>query len=296
MINKQIYTFSSQQADFAVCEKSIKKHSKTFYFAFSQLPKEQAQSIFAIYAFCRTADDIVDLTKNSDELARLYEKLEAFEQGEIPDEPIFRALAVVFDHYEMEIQPFYDMLNGQAKDLEFKQPNTLADLQEYAYYVAGSVGLMLLPILSKHAPEIQEPAKKLGEAMQITNILRDIGEDYRMGRIYLPQEMMTQFHVCNADLGADRPNSQLIELWEYLAQIAEQAYDESLDMLPLIEPAARKPLYLAAVVYREILTEIRTHQYQMLTKRQAVGRIRKLELFHQATKELHQLTAGGANV
>lgn len=295
MINSQ-YTFSSQQADFLACEKIIQHHSKTFYFAFSKLPKEQAQSIFAIYAFCREADDIVDLTKDAQKLRVLHQKLHAFEQGTIPDEPIFRALAVVFSQYDMDIAPFYDMLQGQAEDLSFSQPDTFADLQDYAYYVAGSVGLMLLPLLSTQPEKIKEPAKKLGEAMQITNILRDIGEDYRMGRIYLPKEEMDRFGVCPLDLGAKQPTANLIELWEDLAQKAEIAYEESFVMMPLLTPEARKPLYLAATVYREILTEIRNRHYQMLTKRQAVSRLRKVELFQQAPKALQRLVAGEANV
>lgn len=295
MINNQ-YTFSSHQTDFLACEKIIKHHSKTFYFAFSKLPKEQAQSIFAIYAFCREADDIVDLTKDRAKLEALYQKLVAFEQGNIPNEPIFRALAVVFQHYPMDIAPFYDMLEGQAKDLEFRQPKTLDELKEYAYYVAGSVGLMLLPLLSRYPEKIQEPAKKLGEAMQITNILRDIGEDYRMGRIYLPMEDMLRFDVCPYDLGKTEPTEAVVELWEFLAQEAERLYDESFEMLPLLETKAQKPLYLAATVYREILMEIRHKQYQMLTKRQSVSRFRKLELFQQATKQVARLIAGEANV
>lgn len=295
MINNH-YTFSSQQADFSACEKIIQHHSKTFYFAFSKLPKKQAQSIFAIYAFCREADDIVDSTKDRTKLEALYHKLVAFEQGDVPDEPIFRALAVVFQHYPMEIAPFYDMLEGQARDLDFVQPETVEELKEYAYYVAGSVGLMLLPLLSSSPERIQSPAKRLGEAMQITNILRDIGEDYRMGRIYLPREDMLRFGVCPIDLAAKKPTQATIELWEYLAKQAEQAYDESFEMLPFLEESAQKPLYLAATVYREILTEIRHKQYQMLSKRQSVSQFRKLEIFRQAPQQVARLVAGGANV
>ena len=177
MINKSRNLFDKYSEDFASCEEVIKKHSKSFYSAFSQLPKDKARSVFAIYAFCRQADDAIDLLKDLKLLNENHHGLHKLEAGTVLDAPIWRALSVVFATYDLPFQPFYDMLTGQRMDLYFQQPATEADLSHYSYYVAGSVGLMLLPILSSSAAEIQTPAKKLGEAMQRTNILRDIGED-----------------------------------------------------------------------------------------------------------------------
>lgn len=287
MIDKQ-YTFSSQQSDFLICEKIIKRQSKTFYFAFSQLPKEQAQSVFAIYAFCRKADDIVDLNKDVNELNVLKQKLSDFEKGNIPDEPIFRALSVVFSNYDMDINPFYDMLYGQEQDLSFSQPRTLDDLKTYAYYVAGSVGLMLIPILSNNPRKIKDPAKKLGEAMQLTNILRDIGEDYQMGRIYLPIEEMAHFNVKPLDFSRKLPTRNLIDLWEYMAQQAETAYSESLKMIPYLRQSTQQPIYVAATLYREILNEVRNNNYSMLTERQSVGAVKKRKIMQDSKKKLKE--------
>ena len=185
--------FQEYQKDFAYCESIIKKNSKSFYLAFSQLPKRKAQSVYAVYAFCRRADDLIDRDNNQAGLRQLERQLLDFNEGKVPNDPVWRALSVVFDNFPMVTAPFFDMLTGQRKDADFKQPETRKDLEEYCYYVAGSVGLMLLPLLTERPADIVVPAKKLGEAMQLTNILRDVGEDYQMGRIYLTKEDMTRF-------------------------------------------------------------------------------------------------------
>lgn len=281
--------FSAHQQDFSYCETVIKKHSKTFYTAFSQLPKEKAQSVYAVYAFCRRADDLIDLAQDEAQLQVLADQLADFEKGIVADDPIWRALAVVFANFPMDIQPFYDMIAGQKRDVHFEQPKDLAELTEYCYYVAGSVGLMLLPILSSHAAEIQELAKKLGEAMQITNILRDIGEDYQMGRIYLPQDQMAAFGVTEEMLNHRKPTQALVAVWEELANYAETLYDESLVMLPLIDADCRPALLAAAMIYREHLPVIREKDYAMLNQRQTISKIRKLQLLAEIKETLQQI-------
>lgn len=286
MINDKQYSFDSQVDDFNYCENIIKKHSKTFYFAFSQLSKKKAKSIYAVYAFCREADDLVDNQKDTLKLDDLLSKLKLFDKGVIPDEPVWRALSVVFAEYSIDIQPFYDMLIGQKKDLKFTQPKTYDDLKDYSYFVAGSVGLMLLPILSQHSNEIKFPAKQLGEAMQITNILRDIGEDLNMNRIYLPQEMMVRYEVTEEVLKNKVPTANFIKLWENLANKAEELYDSSMSMLPLVDEDAREPLLLALYVYREILNEIRRNDYHVFKEKHYVGKIRKLQIAKKVKKQV----------
>lgn len=270
--------FKKRKKEFKFCEKIIQQHSKSFYAAFSQLPTKKAQSIYAIYAFCRMADDIVDDQKDAKQLQRLFEQLEAFEAGTVPDEPTWLALEVVFKEFPMDIRPFYDMLVGQRMDLSFQQPQSWQELLEYAYYVAGSVGLMLLPVLSETSTQIITPAKRLGEAMQLTNILRDIGEDLYLGRIYLPKEEMQRYDVTLEDLKEQKVNKNFIELWESIAKYAEKLYHESLDMLPYIEKDARTALLSAIMIYGELLPEIRRNQYNVFEKRQAVSIQKKAEL------------------
>lgn len=289
MTNKMLTDFRRYQADFDYCERIIEHHSKSFYAAFSKLPEQKAMSVYAIYAFCRRADDAVDVEKNPEKLAELKAQLGAFQKGEHPDEPLWRALAVVFKHYPLDIQAFYDMLEGQRRDVHFTQPETQQELEEYSYYVAGSVGLMLLPILSKDWQKIVEEAKELGEAMQITNILRDIGEDEAEGRIYLPRDKMAEYGVTHEDLNAHRRTQAFVNLWEFEAKRAEESYQKGLTMMPWIDEDCRGPLLAASYFYREILQVIRENDYQVFTQRHAVKQARKLRIFQAIRKELRKI-------
>lgn len=175
---------STIASDYAYCEKIIKRHSKSFYYAFSNLPKDKARAVYAIYAFCRTADDSVDENKTSGlqliALDRLTDELSHFAKGQEVDHPLWRALRDVFNRFDMDIQPFYEQLTGQRMDIHFISPSNLSTLETYSKYVAGSVGKMLLPIIASNAKtDLNRVAEDLGIAMQLTNILRDVGEDYR---------------------------------------------------------------------------------------------------------------------
>ena len=281
--------FEIYQADFTYCEAVIKQHSKSFYTAFSQLPKRKAQSVYAIYAFCRQADDLIDLEGNIEGLDQLEQQLTDFEAGKVPNTPIWRALAVVFATFPMDLAPFYDMLNGQRKDISFTQPKDMKALEDYCYYVAGSVGLMLLPLLTDQATKIAEPAKKLGEAMQLTNILRDIGEDYQMGRVYLPKEEMEKFQVTEETLENKATTPAFIALWESLAAQAEERYKQSFEMLPLIHKDCQLALTAAAFIYREQLEAIRKNHYQVFTRKNKISHFRKLQLLREVTSYLEKI-------
>ena len=159
----------SLREDYKYCESIIKKNSKSFYAAFSTLPLKKRNSIYAIYAFCRLADDSVDILVSKSELLSLKTTLEKLSLGIPDDTPISRALTHTFNSYNIDFYPFYDMIKGQLSDFDFKQPETIKDLSIYSYYVAGSVGLMLLPIIAtENKHKLETVAKSLGEAMQIT--------------------------------------------------------------------------------------------------------------------------------
>ncbi len=278
--------FRKHKEDFAYCEQVIKTHSKTFYAGFSLLPKEAAMSVYAVYAFCRKADDLVDEELDAEGLKRLEADLSLFEEGKEKNHPVWRALRVVFTVYEMSIDPFYDMIKGQQLDLDFKQPATQEDLEDYSYYVASSVGLMLLPILTKTPEKVQEEAIALGKAMQLTNILRDIGEDLDNHRVYLPKEVMDRFGYSVEMLERGEINPQFIALWEYEAKEANRFYKQSLNMLKELNKEARRPLYLSLIFYREILAAVRKNDYQCFNRRAVVSHRRKMELLKQADQKL----------
>lgn len=286
MINKESTLFERYKEDFAYCEQIIKKHSKSFYSAFSQLPPEKARSVFAVYAFCRQADDAIDRYQDIVKLNELEHGLRQMACGKVLDTPLWRALSVVFAKYDLQFQPFYDMLAGQRMDLNFQPPETEADLSSYSYSVAGSVGLMLLPILSSQAGKIQEPTKKLGEAMQRTNILRDIGEDLAMNRIYLPKETMQRFEITIQHLRQKKVTESFIQLWEFEALLAEKLYDEALSMMPQIDEDCQEALMAALLIYRELLTVIREKNYQVFLKKNAVSIQRKAFLLRSVKQQI----------
>lgn len=265
------------EKDYAYCEKIIKRHSKSFYYAFSQLPKEKARAVYAIYAFCRRADDGVDLAETKQDQLTALDELEAelalFEERKDIDHPLWRALTDVFERYELSCGPFYDQLTGQRMDITFEAPQTLEDVEKYAYYVAGSVGLMLLPILAeKTEKDLTQAAVQLGVAMQLTNILRDIGEDYQTNnRVYLPVNEMRAGDYTLQQLAQQVINADFICIWEKLAQRAESLYDSVEKQFVHFDEDSRLPVKLSARIYRGILNAVRENHYDCFTKRNFVS-------------------------
>ncbi|WNR45312.1 phytoene/squalene synthase family protein [Paenibacillus roseipurpureus] len=272
------------RADFRYCETIIKKHSKSFYYAFSQLPPKKANAVYAIYAFCRIADDCADSNQPQAEklesLQRLKKELDLFRDGAEVDHPLWRTLRRVFTDYEMDIQPFYDQLNGQWMDMNFSIPKTMHELEIYSYYVAGSVGLMLLPVLASNASgDLRSSAIELGIAMQITNILRDVGEDlHKKQRIYLPEEEMERFRYSKADLRQGLINESFVNLWESLAKHAESLYDGFDRSINLFDADSRLPLSLSVAVYKGILDAVRGSNYDCFSKRNYVSKEKMINI------------------
>ena len=278
------------QYDYTYCEAVIKASSTSFYTAFSQLPQEKAQAVYAIYAFCRTADDTVDAQEaveiKSQNLAVLEKELTAFIQGETPDQPMWRALRDVFDRYEMDPAPFFDQLEGQKRDLAFQEIRDMADLRTYSYFVAGSVGLMLLPILAAEkgvTEALKASAISLGIAMQLTNILRDVGEDYRDNdRVYLPSDLLLQHDVDLDQVVQTGPNEAFIALWEEIAQESHASYVAFWDTIEHFDEDCRLPVFAAAKLYHAIMDSVRLNDYDCLKKRNYVPRLKMLHLIKEA--------------
>nr|WP_205964138.1 phytoene/squalene synthase family protein [Psychrobacillus sp. BL-248-WT-3] len=286
MVRKQDTTVKDY---YRYCEEIIKKNSKSFYFAFSQLPEDKANAVFAIYTFCRRADDSVDengsKVRQQEELERLNMELQLFEKGEEIQHPMWLALRDVFNRYNMSIEPFYEQLEGQRMDINFTEPMTLMELEKYSYYVAGTVGLMLLPVLAQGSSiDLTEQAISLGIAMQITNILRDIGEDYHIkNRVYIPQsllasELYSADHLKNATI-----NSSFIRIWESLAQHAEELYDNFFHSIFYFDEDSRFQVLLAAKVYRGILNAVRKNNYECFHVKNYVSPI-EMQKIHQAAR------------
>ncbi|MFB9860491.1 phytoene/squalene synthase family protein [Salinicoccus siamensis] len=274
----------SLKNDYNHCQNIIKHHSKSFYYAFSTLPEKDADAVYAIYAFCRTADDAIDHAKNMEtrivNLERLEKELDNFLSGNVPKAPMWRALSDVMARYDIDPSMLYTQLDGQRMDIRFKQPEAIDDLINYSNHVAGSVGRLLLPILSNDltGPRRQN-AEKLGVAMQITNILRDIGEDNREhGRIYIPKSVLKKHGYTEEQLASGEINKNFRAMWEDLAGTAEQLYDTAREEITYYKPEARLPLLLSLSIYREILNEVRHNEYDCFSKRNSVSLAKKIKI------------------
>lgn len=262
----------SLKEDYNYCEEIIKINSKSFYSAFKILPEQKRNSIYVIYAFCRLADDSVDIFNNEEKLADLEHSLNQLIDKHHPNTSVFRALEDTFELYEIDPYPFYDMIKGQKSDFRFTQPENLEEFKEYCYFVAGTVGLMLLPIIAtKNHRQLVSVAKSLGEAMQITNILRDVGEDYDSGRIYIPKDLLDKYPEANVAIEVKSVNDDFIKCWEELACLAEKNYAYFFENLELFDKDSRKAVARSALYYGELLNVVRKNDYDCLSKRQYVS-------------------------
>jgi 15-cis-phytoene synthase len=257
------------------CENIIKLHSKTFYRAFSLLPKDQKKAVWAVYAFCRKVDDIVDEGLwPSDELLQFEREFESFLMGHYNEQvPMWVALNDVFKHFNMDIEAFRDMIKGQRMDLNERVYVTMDDVLDYSYHVASTVGLMLLPILAPGKEhQLREDGIYLGYAMQLTNILRDIGEDLERGRLYIPQDLLVKYEYTVTELMDYRNNEAFRSIWEEMALVAEDYYDKAFRTMNLYPVYSRTPVKGAALLYRAILGEVRKNHYNVFSKKHFVSK------------------------
>ncbi|WP_338704868.1 phytoene/squalene synthase family protein [Bacillus altitudinis] len=275
------------QTALKICEETIQTHSKTFYRAFYMLPKKKRQAVWAVYSFCRRADDIVDESPSpKEELASFQEAFERFLQGEVDrDDPMWVALEYTFQQFRMDESPFRDLLRGQEMDLEQHRYETLDELLIYSYHVASTVGLMLLPIIAPRKKEqLKEAAISLGIGMQLTNILRDIGEDKaERNRIYLPKQVMDQFGYTEQELQEGIVNQAFQHVWEYIAFEAEAYYEEFFDHLHEFPLYSRIPVKAAAHFYKAILDKTRENEYRVFTKRSYISTQEKALILEDIT-------------
>ena len=255
------------------CEEIIAANSKSFYKSFSMLPKENRKAVWAIYAFCRTVDDIVDEGADPVRGLTLFkQEFNDFLAGNFDVEnPMWLALSDVFKNYDMDDEAYASMIAGQEMDLLMKRYKTVDDVLDYSYHVASSVGLMLLPVLAPGKTEIlKEGAIALGYAMQITNILRDIDEDLGLGRVYLPSELMVKHNLEEEDLHRKTVTPAFVSVWEEMAQEAEYYYEKAFETINEYPVSSRIPVKGAGLVYREILTTIRKKDYNVFGQKHFV--------------------------
>ncbi len=253
----------------------------SFYYAFLFLPPPRRAAITAFYAFCREVDDVVDEVHDPG-VART--KL-AWWQTEVaqafaghPSHPVMQALMPSAQAYGLEQAQLQAVIRGCEMDLEQTRYLDFQALQRYCHLVAGVVGEVSARIFGQHKPETTEYAHKLGLAFQLTNIIRDVGEDAMRGRIYLPVNELQQFDVKAHEILQRKHSERFVALMRFQAQRAHALYEEALALLPADDRRAQKPGLMMASIYRTLLREIEDEDFQVLNQRISLTPVRKLWL------------------
>ena len=265
------------------CRLLTANHSKSFYLASRLLPFQKRRAVWALYAFCRTCDDIVDSSavcpSITDAEARL-EKWRALSLSQAPPAHEQVALAWAATRWKYSIPACYaeQLIDGVAMDFSISRYATFTDLAFYAYRVASTVGLMSMHIIGYSGNHAIPYAIKLGVAMQITNILRDIGEDWEHGRLYLPEDELDMFNITEEDIAAGKVDDRWRRFMQFQIDRNQRLYDESLPGIQLLKPDGRRSILAASMFYRSILDDIQAHDYDVFTRRAHVSNFKKLSL------------------
>jgi 15-cis-phytoene synthase len=269
------------QAALQTTDQVIRSHSKTFFLATALLPPAPRRAIRSLYAFCRSSDDLVDCADTTQQDLDAW-RLEASLPPESQSNPFLLSWALVRESYGIDRRYEHELLDGIEMDLNFRPYATWEDLQLYCYRVASTVGLLSMPIIGYAAGGSFETAApyaiQLGIALQLTNILRDVGEDAEHGRVYLPEEDLARFGLTTADIMARVYDQRFIRLMKFEISRARQLYAEALPGIAWLSPAARPAVGAAALLYRAILDQIEKIHYRVHTRRAYTSTLRKITM------------------
>lgn len=267
---------------YAIAESIIEANSKSFAFASKFLNRETKKSVVALYAFCRMVDDIVDESTSdphvTDEiLNQLMYIIDQLYYEDVSDDPVLIALGDTIRKHNIPKQYIHDLIEGVRMDLFKKEYSNFQELYLYSYRVASTVGLMMTHIFMEN-PSIStlKKAEKMGIAMQLTNILRDIKEDHQMGRIYIPQDWLQIWDVDTIDFEGDVVDGNLKRLIEYMISVARKYYLKGFDGVKDLPAGADFVVALSGQIYSGILEEIENNDYQVLEKRHYVSKLKKM--------------------
>lgn len=261
------------------CEKKAARSGSSFYYSFLFLPPEQRRAIMALYAFCREVDDVVDECSDTavaqaklngwrEEIARLY-------AGE-PQHPVTQALQPAVARYSLPPEQLQEIIDGMAMDLTQTRYASFKELSLYCYRVAGVVGLMAAAIFGYEDRRTLKYAHDLGMAFQLTNILRDVGEDAARGRIYLPTDELARFGVSEDDIMARRMTGGMRALLQFQAERAHSYYDKAFAHLPSKDRYRQRSGLIMAAIYLSTLDAIAQQGYPVLHQRVRLPAWRKL--------------------
>lgn len=267
------------------CGEVCAEYAKTFYLGTLLMTPERRRAIWAIYVWCRRTDELVDGPNASHitptALDRWESRLEDLFRGR-PFDMLDAALSDTVTKFPVDIQPFKDMIEGMRLDLKKSRYKNFDELYLYCYYVAGTVGLMSVPVMGI-APESQvttesvyNAALALGIANQLTNILRDVGEDARRGRVYLPQDELAQAGLSDEDIFAGKVTEKWRNFMKNQIKRARMFFDEAEKGVTELSSASRWPVWASLLLYRQILDEIEANDYNNFTRRAYVSKPKKI--------------------
>ncbi len=260
------------------CQQKAAASGSSFYYSFLFLPAERRRAITALYAFCREVDDAVDECSDAQlaasklgwwraEVANLY-------AGK-PQHPVTKALAAHTENFSISSARLNEIIDGMEMDLRQTRYLDWAGLERYCHYVAGVVGLLAAGIFGYRDPQTLRYAEQLGIAFQLTNIIRDVGEDARKNRIYLPMDELRQFGVPAADILQGRETGEFRKLMAFEADRARNHYRQALQALPDPDRRSQRPGLIMAAIYRALLEEIERDGFRVLTRKTALTPLRK---------------------
>jgi 15-cis-phytoene synthase len=253
-----------------------RKSRSNFYYAFLTLPRRRREALYAVYAFCRTVDDVADLADERG-LDRAAQRTElerwrrdvalCYAPGGRPENPIAAGLAEAVRAFAIPREALLAIIEGVEMDLDQVRYETAEDLYAYCYRVASAVGLCCIEIFGYTDPRAREYAIKLGTALQLTNIIRDVSADARVGRIYVPQEDLRKFAVTAEDLRTGRHTDEFVSLMRHQAERARQFYRAAQESFPTADARSLVPAEIMGRIYRALLDEIEARGFRVFDRR-----------------------------
>jgi len=263
------------------CQDKAAASGSSFYYSFMFLPPERRQAITALYAFCREVDDVVDECRDpsiaQSKLEWWRHEVELISAGK-PQHPVSQALQDVSTRFTLPQEQLLEIIDGMEMDLQQTRYLDFKGLQLYCYRVASVVGLLSAEIFGYTDRQTLKYAHDLGLAFQLTNIIRDVGEDARRGRIYLPIDELQRFDVPAKDILEARHSDRFLALMQFQAERAEKYYDQAFSQLPDCDRKTQRPGLVMAAIYRTLLKEIRQDGFQVLDRRTSLTPLRKVWL------------------
>ena len=280
---------ASLQQSYRHAERTTAAWARSFHFASRFLPLDKKRAIFALYDYCRHADNLVDergdrpVSLVREDLARLAREVTALHAGAAPSTERWLALAHTLQRYPVPLEPLLQLLDGVAMDLEPVEIQDFAMLHQYCRHVAGGVGLMLGPVLGAPPVTFREAGVRLGVAMQLTNVLRDVGEDLANGRVYLPADELAAFGLSRAALETRRVTPEFRRFMQWQVKRARRYFEDGGRVVPLFpNDGSRLTVRLLQRTYAGILDAIERIGYDVFRTRAYVSGPRKLVVLGRA--------------